>query len=181
MQTLVLTRDYQPWAKISWQDAFVLLAKNRAEIVETYDDKVVRTVTLEFKVPSIIRFLQRVVGKKRFPKFSRENIWARDGGRCGYCNVKLQRNEFTYDHVVPRSQGGKTDWLNVVATCAPCNQKKGGRTPEQARMKLLRKPCRPDKLGDVYRVQLVYRNNEPPSWKQFLIDNAYWNGELDES
>lgn len=180
METLVLTREYQPWARVSWQDALVLLFKGRAEVVEEYQDKTVRSVTLEFKIPSVIRFLQRITGKKKFPKFSRDNIWERDKGHCQYCGKKVLRHEFSYDHVVPRSQGGKTEWTNIVCACTPCNQRKAGRTPQQAGMRLLTEPVRPKRNSNRFRITLTYKPGMPESWATYLTSMAYWNAELDE-
>jgi 5-methylcytosine-specific restriction endonuclease McrA len=110
-------------------------------------------------------------------RFSRLNIYARDGDTCQYCGRTLPRSDLNLDHVVPRSQGGKTSWENVVCSCVPCNLKKGGRTPEQAGMKLLTRPARP-RWTPFLRGPLkktTYRE-----WLPFLslADASYWNVEL---
>lgn len=180
METLVLSQSYEPVAKVSWQRAITLLWEGKVEVVEEYEDWTVRSVTLEIKVPSVIRFLKKVFGRKRAVKFSRENVYARDNGRCQYCSNKVARPEATYDHVVPRSQGGQTTWTNIVISCVPCNQKKGGRTPEQAHMKMLSTPVKPKKLPDTVRVTFTYRNGMPESWRNWLRSVEYWNGELEQ-
>ncbi len=180
METLVLDHTYSPVARVSWQRAITLLWENKVEVVEEYEDWTVRSVTIEIKVPSVIRFLKKVFGKKRAVKFSRENVFARDAGRCQYCSTKVSRAESTYDHVVPRVQGGHTRWENIVIACTPCNQKKGGRTPEQAHMKLLSVPVKPKKLPEnTVRLTFAYQKGMPTSWANWLRSVTYWNGELE--
>lgn len=180
-ETLVLSQSYEPVARVPWQRAITLLWEGKVEVVEEYEDWTVKSVTLEFKVPSVIRFLKKVFGRKRAVKFSRENVYARDNGRCQYCSTKVARPEATYDHVLPRSQGGQTRWENIVIACVPCNQKKGGRTPEQAGMKLLSTPVKPKKLPDTVRVTFTYQKGMPASWANWLRSVSYWNGELEQS
>src|SRR5262249_37242294 len=127
METLVLTASYEPVARVSWKRAVTLLFDGKVEVIEEYEDRFIRSVTLESKMPSVIRFLRVVRTRKKTPKFSRENVYARDNGRCQYCAKKVARSEATYDHVVLRALGGKTTWENVVICCVPCNQKKGAR------------------------------------------------------
>ena len=133
-------------ARVHWQRAVALLFQGKVEVVEEYDDKEIRSITFTLKMPSVVRFLRAIRGKKKAVKFSRQNVYARDGGRCQYCISKVARFEATYDHVVPRAHGGKTTWENIVIACVPCNQRKGGRTPAQAGMRLRTLPVRPKKL-----------------------------------
>lgn len=180
METLVLSQSYEPVARVPWQRAITLIWEGKVEVVEEYEDWTVKSVTLEFKVPSVIRFLKKVFGRKRAVKFSRENVYARDGGRCQYCSTKVARAESTYDHVVPRTQGGHTRWENIVISCSPCNQRKGGRTPEQARMKLLSVPVKPKKLPDTVRLTFTFQKNMPESWRTWLRSAVYWSEELEQ-
>lgn len=180
-ETLVLSQSYEPVARVSWQRAITLIWEGKVEVVEEYENWTVKSVTLEFKVPSVIRFLKKVFGRKRVVKFSRENVYARDNGRCQYCATKVSRAEGTYDHVTPRAQGGQTNWTNIVISCVPCNQKKGGRTPEQAKMHLLSQPVKPKKLPDTVRLTFTYQKGMPLGWRNWLRDVAYWNGALDET
>ena len=110
-------------------------------------------------------------------RFSRINIYARDQDTCQYCGRQLPRTELNLDHVVPRTQGGKTSWENVVCSCVKCNLKKGGRTPEQAGMRLLKKPVRPrwTPLVRGPAKRITYRE-----WLPFLTlaEASYWNVEL---
>lgn len=179
MNTLVLDVGFQPVAVVSWQRAITLFFEGKVEIIEAHEDAKVRSVTLEFKMPSIVRFLRSVRGRKRSIKFSRESVWARDRGCCQYCGANVPRGDFTYDHVIPRSQEGKTEWTNVVVSCTPCNQKKGGRTPQQAGMALRALPVRPKTLPDVLRLTLTWQKGMPLPWRQWMRDIAYWNQELE--
>src|SRR5208282_6273340 len=107
METLVLSTGYEPVARVPWQRAIHLLFLGKVEIVEEYDDRLVRSVTVSLNMPSVIRFLRAVRGRKRAIKFSRENVYARDKGRCQYCGHTVPRTDFTYDHVIPRRLNGQ--------------------------------------------------------------------------
>jgi len=179
MDTLALDTSYVPVARVHWQRAVTLLFMGKVEVVEEYDDKDVKSVTFSIKMPSIVRFLRALKSKRRAIKFSRENVFARDSGKCQYCGLKLARPEATYDHVVPRAQGGLTSWDNVVICCVPCNRKKGNQTPAQARMKLLSTPVRPKKLPDHVRITVQWRKGDPVSWQTWLSSYSYWNDELE--
>jgi 5-methylcytosine-specific restriction endonuclease McrA len=179
MDCLVLSQGFAPVAKVPWTKAVALLFKERVEVVEEHD-KFIHSVTLTMKMPSVIRLLTDRPRKKAV-KFSRENIWARDGGHCQYCGALQTRSSMTYDHVIPKTQGGKTTWDNIVCCCMPCNQKKSGRTPAQAGMRLRREPVRPKKLPDTARFAFTWQSGMPVSWKQWMLDTHYWNGALEES
>jgi 5-methylcytosine-specific restriction endonuclease McrA len=98
---------------------------------------------------------------------TRRNVFFRDGYTCQYCLRQLPVRELTCDHVVPRAQGGGSSWENLVAACGPCNRRKGGRTPEEARMRLRRRPMRPESLPVEYTLNLG--SMPPPEpWRDFL-------------
>jgi 5-methylcytosine-specific restriction endonuclease McrA len=179
METLVLSAAYEPVARVPWQRAIALVWEGKVEVVEEYEDRVIRSVTLELNMPAVIRFLRAVSGRRRSVKFSRQNVYARDRGRCQYCGEKVARPEATYDHVVPRAQGGRTHWGNVVIACVDCNQRKGGRTPAQARMELRSLPVKPTALPDTVRVTIGWQKGMPMVWRNWLRDYTYWNGELE--
>lgn len=128
-------------------------------------------------MPSVVRFL-KTIRRKHAVKFSRHNVYARDRGRCQYCAMRVRRDEFTYEHVIPRAQGGRTSWENVVVACVRCNQKKAGRTPAQASMKLLSTPVRPKTLPAIPRA-MPFQDGMPESWRAWLRDSVYWDGELE--
>lgn len=180
METLVLNATYEPVARVSWQRAITLLFSGKVEVVEEYDDKTIRSVTFELKMPAVVRFVRMLRRGRKGIKFSRENVLARDKGQCQYCARKLAREEATYDHVVPRAQGGVTSWDNVVIACVRCNQKKGGRTPAQAGMKLLSAPVRPKALPGGVHLVFAWEKGMPQPWRNWLRDLAYWHGELEQ-
>jgi 5-methylcytosine-specific restriction endonuclease McrA len=180
MDTLVLNLGYEPVARVPWQRAVTLLFLGKVEVVEEYDDHDVRSVTFTFKMPSVVRLLRALRFRRGVLKFSRENVYARDGGKCQYCDRRVARHEATYDHVTPRARGGQTTWTNIVIACLACNQRKGGKTPEQAGMKLRCAPVKPKKLPDTFRITLTIGKGMPQSWNNWLRDYAYWNTELDE-
>ena len=176
---LVLGPDFRPIEVVGWERAITLWFEKKVEIIE-HGDKSIRSINFEMPVPTIIRFLKAGKSNKRAIKFSRERVYDRDGGRCQYCGDKVPRHLMTYDHVKPRAQGGVTQWNNVVISCIPCNQYKGGRTPEQAGMKLLSIPVKPKSLPEHVRFCLTWNDSFPQSWKNWLRDINYWHGELDE-
>lgn len=136
----------------------------------------VRTVSFEIEVPKIVRLLTYSKFPTQKAKFNRRNIFARDANLCQYCGKRFPTSELSIDHIIPRSQGGKTTWQNVVCACVECNKNKGGRTPSEARMRLIREPFAPkrDPL-----IELKLRNKRYHDWRHFL-DDAYWNVALDE-
>ena len=105
-----------------------------------------RSVSVSFKLPSVIRLLRYIRIKTRFDyvPFSRANIYARDQHTCQYCGDAFPTSELTFDHVVPVAQGGRKDWENIVTCCVTCNRRKGGRTPAEAGMRLIRHAEAPD-------------------------------------
>ena len=170
--TLLLSQSYEPIKIISWQRAITLLFLGKVEVVEEYAHDV-RSVTIVIKIPAVVRLLRAFRRHHKPVKFSRVNIYARDGYTCQYCGVRLAVSELTYDHVVPRSQGGATDWTNIVTCCHECNRVKGGRTPRQAGMQLRAAPVQPKWVpAVVIRVSL---RSVPEAWRDYL----YWTGEID--
>lgn len=175
--TLVLDVGYRPFQVVAWEEAIVWVLEKVVEVVDEYPDKSIRTVNWAVKMPSIVRFV-RPIPCKRAVKFSRHNVYTRDRGKCQYCGQKVRRDEFQYEHVVPRAQGGITTWQNVVVACHACNQRKGGRTPAQAGMRLLSTPVKPKKLAEA-PFMMTYRDGMPASWKEWLRSAVYWEGELE--
>ena len=199
---LVLNKLFMAVHVISVRRAFILLCKELAEVVSqedgqfaTYDfqswreiseyrlknfqyhaedDDWVRTSTTQIQVPRVIRLLAYEKIPRHAVKFNRRNIFARDNNQCQYCGKRYPTNELSLDHVVPRSQGGQSTWENIVCACIDCNVRKGGRTPKQAHLSLIRKPEKP-KRSPMLNLKLTHRKYQ--SWKTFL-DNAYWSVEL---
>ena len=170
MQTLILNQHYQPHRVTSWQDAITELFTDKIEIIEWYDEVIYhnaeRGVTM--KMPAVGRLIKHISAYKKGVKFSRINLMSRDQFRCQYCGTRFRMNDLTYDHVIPRSHGGKTDWHNVSASCRVCNSAKRDRTPEQAGMKLLRKPFRPKVLP--LGVPMLSMREIPAEWQPYVQD-----------
>ena len=178
MDTLVLSPTFELINQITWDRAISLLFQGEVEVIEEYTDWTVRSVTRSYQVPAVVRFLSGAVGwRRKGARFSRENLYARDKGRCQYCGKKVTRDEATFEHVAPRAQGGTTRWENVVIACLPCNQRKGNRTPVEAGMKLLSRPTRP--TGTSGQLQLP-RGKMPAEWERYLRSVSYWNTALEE-
>lgn len=171
-RTLLLNSTYEPLKVISWRRAISLLWLGKVELIAHYDQHV-RSVSMKIHMPSVVRLLRFVRRKQPAISFSRKNLFARDESTCQYCRRVPEPSEITYDHVVPRSQGGKTEWTNIVTCCYLCNRKKGGRTPREAGMALLAQPTQPNWVPAVaIRISL---RSIPEAWRDYL----YWTGELD--
>lgn len=181
MDVLVLTHTWRPDRRVSWQTAFRWIFSGRAEVIESYTDRLVRSARDTWPMPSVIRFLRKVSRRlqKRRITFSRRNVWLRDGGRCQYCARAVTTDAFTYDHVVPRSRGGGTSWQNIVVSCLPCNQHKAARTPDEAGMRLAKTPVRPRSLPDRRPAQLAWQAGMPRSWQDYLGSVAWWTEQLE--
>jgi 5-methylcytosine-specific restriction endonuclease McrA len=172
-EVLLLNITYEPLKIINWKRAITLLLLGKVEVLEEYGREV-HSVSFTIKLPSVIRLLRMVRKPKAPVRFSRQNIYSRDKYRCQYCGNRFASEELTYDHVTPRSRGGKTEWTNIVTSCLPCNGKKGGRTPDEAEMKLVRSPFRPKWIP---ALKITFGVREvPQSWRDYL----YWNVELIE-
>ncbi|MGH7892637.1 MAG: HNH endonuclease, partial [Thermodesulfobacteriota bacterium] len=173
---LVLNRYFVPVTITSVKRAFVLMYSGVAKAVgsdyATFDFEswsqisamkgsldVIRTVNTVILTPRVIVLVRYEGVIRKEAKFNRINIFRRDGGACQYCTKKFSRSELTIDHVVPRSQGGRSVWDNVVCCCVDCNRKKGGKTPEQARMRLKRRPKKPlwDPFSNIYIKAVMYK------------------------
>jgi 5-methylcytosine-specific restriction endonuclease McrA len=147
--------------------------EGKVEVVEEYDNDI-RSVSITIKMPSVVRLLHRVRGKKQAVKFSRINVATRDKFTCQYCDTKMTLSKLTYDHVIPKSQGGKTLWENIVMACYPCNERKANRTPEKAKMPLKKVPVKPAYLPVV--TMRFETSSIPDAWATYI----YWNGALEE-
>lgn len=139
-KVLVLNQDYQAVTVCSAERAFVLVFMNKAEMINERAAKALRSVSREFRYPSIIRLNRFVNLPFKRVALSRVNIYKRDGQACVYCGHK---DNLTLDHVLPRSRGGRDSWDNLVTACQRCNTEKGDRTPEEAEMVMRHKPFRP--------------------------------------
>ncbi len=188
-QVLVVNRVFQAVQVTSVRKAFSLLYKGHVRAVlpdyTTYEfenwcdipvqphDEVVLTPSMKIRVPRVIALKEFDRLPRQEVKFSRHNIYVRDGNRCQYCGHRYPSSELSLDHVIPLSRGGRSSWENVVCACLACNVRKGSRTPQEANMKLVAQPKKPrwHPVGHFAASKLH------PAWRNFL-DVAYWNTEL---
>lgn len=170
--TLVLTPWMAVHAIFDWREAIVAQYKGKVDVLEIYPETV-SSVSVTYNIPAVIR-LKTSVGLKRTKrglKFSRSNLFSRDSFTCQYCGVKKGFKQLNYDHVLPRAQGGKTTWTNIVSSCFTCNTKKDNRTPEQAKMPLLKKPAIPTQLPMTPPI-LSSISHIPEEWKFYITDDS---------
>lgn len=193
-KVLVLNQAYFPVHITSVRRAFSLLYQGIAKAVDnqyqTFDyeswselsaslnDETVGLIDRAIKVPRVILLVAYDRVPKRRVRFSRFNVFARDQHTCQYCRKRLPRSELNLDHVIPRSKGGMSTWENVVCSCFSCNRKKGGMLPEQAGMRLMKKPVQPEWTPFMVETFSFKRYEE---WLPYLngVDAAYWNTELE--
>ncbi|HSS00491.1 MAG TPA: HNH endonuclease [Kofleriaceae bacterium] len=171
-RTLLLSQGYEPIKVISWQRAITLLTLDKVDVVEEYDAQI-RATSMIIQVPAVVRLRKAYRRHAKPVKFSRVNIYARDGHRCQYCGAKCTIDGLTYDHVIPRSRCGRTTWENIVSCCYTCNARKANRTPAEAQMKLLAVPLRPSWMPSV-QIRVSTRS-VPDAWRDYV----YWTGEID--
>jgi Restriction endonuclease len=166
-RVLVLNASYEPLQLVSVRRAVILILQEKAELIEAAEQQL-RARNIAFDMPIVIRLVRyiKIPRRLRLP-CSRRGVLARDRETCQYCGTQPGRLHLTVDHVVPRSQGGQTVWENVVTACRDCNHRKGGRTPEEARMTLLSKPRQPQYvafalLGELERHEV---------WRKYAYHN----------
>lgn len=192
---LVLNRLWQAVNTCSVRRAFTLVYRGHAQVVSTDggndylthdflswqdfskenpEPEMVRTISVNIRIPRIIVLLLFERLPKKEVKFTRHNVFERDKNTCQYCGKLFERSDLNLDHVLPRDRGGQTTWENIVCSCIPCNTRKGNRLPHEAGLQLIRKPRRPK-----WRpfVNISFSRHHHDSWKHFL-DLAYWNVEL---
>ena len=194
---LVLNRLWQAVNVCTARRALTLLFQGHAQVVvnaedgsfHTFDFKqwrdvsasaphedAIHGISFRIRVPKIILLFMYDRLPKKEVKFTRHNIFERDKNTCKYCDEVFDRKDLNLDHVIPRDRGGPTSWENIVCSCIACNTRKANRTPNEAGMRLRRKPKRPK-----WRpfVQINFSLQKHDSWRHF-IDLAYWNVELGE-
>ncbi len=165
-RTLLLSQSYEPVSTITWQRAICLTILGKAELIETYD-KEIHSVSQTFKTPAVIRLLKTFKKKKTILRFSKQNVFARDRWKCQYCGKSFSDSELTYDHVVPKSKGGKTNWENIVTACKKCNMKKADKTVKESGMRPLKMPERPGWVP-MYATTRIQKNI-PNEWKNYYL------------
>jgi 5-methylcytosine-specific restriction endonuclease McrA len=174
---LVLNADYRPLSYfplsvLNWQDAIKTLVRGSVTVLSEYN-RVVRSPSQEIKLPSVL-VLNDYVPDRRTPAFTRFNVFLRDGWQCQYCGHHFKTQELTFDHVIPRSRGGRTIWSNIVTACHDCNVRKGDRLPTEVRMFPMQDPVQPSIGALQKRGRLLSQNFLHESWRDYL----YWDTEL---
>lgn len=199
LSVLVLNRSFMAVHVTNVRRAITLLFRDLAEVVDVEEGRYgaysfsswrelsamqvvmdhpdhdwIRGVGYMLRAPRVIRLLACDRGPRQGLRFNRRNVFARDGNQCQYCGKHFPMSELSLDHVVPRSRGGVTSWENIVCACVACNVRKGGRTPQEATMNLVRLPVKPKRNP---LLSLKLGNPKYASWKSF-VDRAYWTVDL---
>ena len=177
---LVLNADFRPLSYFplslwSWQDTVKAVFLERVTVVSEYD-RAVHSPSREIRLPSVIS-LKQYVPMNRRPAFTRFNVFLRDAFSCQYCGHHYPTEALTFDHIVPRSKGGRTVWGNVVTACEPCNLKKGHRLPGESGISPLRHPQQPTNVELQKNGRAFPPNYLHESWRDFL----YWDSELESA
>ncbi len=139
---VLLNADFSFLNVVDWKRAMCMVAKGKVQVLR-YSDRIVRCAEgTVCKIPAVMKLIKliRVLYRNRVP-FSKRNVFVRDGFACAYCGC--DGGKLTIDHIVPKSRGGMTSFENCVSACRPCNTRKGGRTPNEARMYLKVRPYQP--------------------------------------
>lgn len=174
---LILNADYRPLSYFplslwSWQEAVKAVFRDSVVVLSEYE-RVVRSTSREIKLPSVLA-LKEYIPMARKPAFTRFNVFLRDEFTCQYCSDGFKTNDLTFDHLIPRSRGGRTSWDNIVTACRDCNTIKGNKMPDQCNMFPVNNPRQPT----IYELQEHGRKFPPnflhESWGDFL----YWDTEL---
>jgi 5-methylcytosine-specific restriction endonuclease McrA len=160
---LVLNENYEPLHICTARRAVVLVDRGKAEVLEHDDGLSLRSSRSAYPVPSVIRLVYMIRRPRPHRKLTRKEIFARDRYTCQYCGAEAR--DLTIDHVTPRIRGGRHTWDNLVSACRPCNHRKGGRTPEEARMRLARPPEAP--RSTPYYIVYHYINVRV-EWRKFI-------------
>ena len=175
---LVLNADYRPLSYFplstwSWQETIKAIFLGRVDVVSHYD-RVIRSPAAVHRLPSVVA-LKQYIPQNRRPPFTRFNVFLRDRFVCQYCASDFPAPDLTFDHVVPRSRGGRTSWSNVVTACTRCNLAKSNRLPQECSMRPLTEPRMPTTYELQERGRAFPPNFLHESWRDFL----YWDTELE--
>jgi len=162
---LVLNQNYEPLHICNARRALVLVLGGKAEVLQEDSDVYLRTSTDDFTVPSVVRMMYLVHRPRPRVKLTRREIFLRDNYTCQYCGKVT--HDLTLDHVHPKSRDGKHTWENLVSACKECNHRKGGRTPEEARMRLKKSPTEP-RAGAYYAIQRRLAERPRTDWLPFI-------------
>lgn len=168
-RTLLLSSWYLPMRVVGWQDAVKLVYLGTVDVLVAYEEEL-RSPSTVWKMPAVIRLRRAVPRHATGVRFSRANVYLRDNHTCQYCSKKLPADELTFDHLVPRSRGGRKSFLNIVTACRLCNARKGNRTCDQAGMFPIREPYHPKVLPLAASIAAEY--GAPDEWLPYLSPHA---------
>ena len=168
-KVLLLNASYEALGIVNVPRSVRLVWKGSAEVVELDGERVLRSQHFVFPQPSVIRLIEYidVRGRQGRSSTKRSRILARDGYRCQYCATRGGLFDLTIDHIIPSSRGGRTVAENLCAACFACNQRKGDRTPEEARMPLLSNPAALTYGMD--RAVMRHAAESRPEWRKYLF------------
>lgn len=165
-ETLLLNQGYQIIKPISWKRAICLHFLGKVDILEEYSDKV-SSPSIKLSLPAVVRLRHQTKVEPMKVRFSRAAVYSRDNRTCQYCNKQFKVQDLTLDHVIPKSVGGKTSWTNIVSCCQGCNTLKANRTPQQANMKLIKRPAYPT-TKSIFSANID--GSIPAEWQNWLSD-----------
>lgn len=196
---LVLNANYRPLSVYPlsiwpWEDAVKAVVSDRVEVIETYDIEI-RSPSISMLLPSVL-VLRHYDNPNRPAPLTRANLFVRDNWTCQYCNTRLPSSELTFEHILPRSRGGATSWVNLVAACVPCNLRKCDRTPKEAKMRLVRDAFQPTlaqlnnaaararldpaRLPITWHTYLNLATSSSSAFPPSVTSEMYWKVQLDE-
>lgn len=165
-KVLVLNMDFSPLTICSVNRAFLLVFLDKADLIEEDENQCLHSAHMTYSKPTVIKIKMYINVPYRGIVLTRQNIFRRDHNKCQYCGLM---NDLTLDHLIPRSKGGKSTWVNLVTACKTCNSKKGDLSPEKAGMRLSREPFRPSYL---MFLKFSMGTNMRSEWIQYLESNA---------
>ena len=157
----------------NWKIAIADVLIGKVTVIEYSRDKTIRGIGRDYPLPSVVKLVEGFKRNRMKVKFSRINVYRRDDFTCLYCGQKKLTEDLDFDHVIPRSHGGRTTWENIATSCKTCNRRKSNRTPEQAHMRLLKQPKKPHHLpiSDL----AIDLGQRPPEWR------GYWSDTLEST
>jgi len=181
---LVLNKVWMPIRVIPTYRALVLIYANKASAIDTdtyyayswedwikepikESDSIITSSSGDVRIPEVIVLSTYDKVYRKDLRLTKRNIYIRDGLKCQYTGVDVKGSDADIDHVIPRSQGGKNSWENMVVCSKEVNRRKANRTPEQAGLKLIKKPCKPN--SDILLIDP--KMNTPKSWNKFVKGN----------
>jgi len=172
-RVLLLNQTYEPLGTVSVARAVVMSIKGTVNVEEFDGDRVLRSARAEFRIPSVIRrrIYINVRQRREASGMKRTRIYMRDKFRCQYCGLRKSPGELTLDHILPRSRGGDNSPMNIVTACVSCNNRKGNRTPSEARMPLL--TSQTALRVKLERVVLCHYAEARAEWRKYLFMDVY--------